>query len=260
MSPLPSCRAGIFRRTIGAMQPYDSPRFATTHWSVILAARDRAGDPANPAMEELCSTYWRPLYAYVRRSGRSVEDAQDLTQSFFSRLLEKDYLRNVDPSLGKFRAFLLTALRNFLTNEWRAGNTWKRGGHASFFSTEEMTRAEDFYAASAGPETPDQIYERNWAIATLERAARRLEEEYGDSGKGAVYAHLKPYLEGDGETRRYADVAAALGISEVAVRVSVHRMRSRFRELLWREVGRTLPDPEDRRAIEEELRHMLAAL
>ena len=260
MSPLPSCPAGIFRRTIGAMQPYDSPRFATTHWSVILAARDRAGDPANPAMEELCSTYWRPLYAYARRSGRSVEDAQDLTQSFFSRLLEKDYLRNVDPSLGKFRAFLLTALRNFLTNEWRAGNTWKRGGHASFFSTEEMTRAEDFYAASAGPETPEQIYERNWAIATLERAARRLEEEYGDSGKSAVYAHLKPYLEGDGETRRYADVAAALGISEVAVRVSVHRMRSRFRELLWREVGRTLPDPEDRRSIEEELRHMLAAL
>lgn len=226
----------------------------------MLAARDRAGDPDNRAMEALCSTYWRPLYAYIRRSGRSVEDAQDLTQSFFSRLLEKDYLLHVDPSLGKFRAFLVTALRNFLTNEWRAANTWKRGGQASFFSTEEMTRAEDFYAASAGPETPEQVYERNWAIATLERAARRLDEEYCEAGKASVYAQLKPYLEGDGETRRYGEVAAALGISEVTVRVSVHRMRSRFRELLWREVARTLPDPEDRQAIEEELRHMLAAL
>jgi len=228
---------------------------------MVLAARDSSGASADDAMQALCTTYWRPLYTFIRRSGRSVEDAQDLTQSFFSRLLEKNYLRHVDPALGKFRSFLLAALRNFMTNEWRREQTLKRGGQAAFLSTEEMTRAEDYYAAGvSGVETPEQIFERNWALAMLERAARRLEEEFLAAGKGAAFVHLKPYLEGERDAVRYSEVAAALGWSEVTVRVAVHRMRGRFRDLLWREVARTLADPDDRTAIEQELRYLLTVL
>ena len=228
---------------------------------MVLAARDGSPAAAKAALQTLCTIYWRPLYSYVRRSGRSIEDAQDLTQSFFSRLLEKDYLRHVDPELGKFRSFLLASLRNFLTNEWRREQASKRGGQAQFLSIEDMTRAEDYYAAGVGAsETPEQIYERNWALALLERAARRLEDEFAAAGKSHIFAQLKPYLEGDREAARYAQVAAALEWSEVTVRVSVHRMRGRFRDLLQQEVAQTLADPNDSTAIEQELRYLLTAL
>lgn len=234
--------------------------FASTQWSMVLAARGGSGD-AEAALQTLCSTYWRPLYTYIRQSGRSCEDAADLTQSFFSRLLERDFLRNVDPSLGKFRTFLLAALRNFLTNEWRREQADKRGGQTRFLSIEDMTRAEDYYAAevhSSG--TPENIYERNWALALLERATSRLEAEFTAAGKSHVFAQLKPYLEGDRDAVRYSHVAAALGWSEVTVRVSVHRMRGRFRDLLRQEVSRTLADPDDSIAIDAELRHLLTVL
>ena len=238
-----------------------SPGFASTQWSMVLAARDGSSETAGAALEILCATYWRPLYSFVRRSGRSVEDAQDLTQSFFSRLLEKDYLRRVDPALGKFRTFLLAALRNFLTNEWRREQAGKRGGQAQFLSVEEMIRGEEHYAAGASVfGTPEQVYERNWALALLERAARRLEEEFATAGKSHIFAHLKPYLEGERDTVRYAQVAAALGWSEVSVRVAVHRMRGRFRDLLEQDVAATLSDPRDSTALEEEMRYLLTVL
>ena len=209
----------------------------------------------------MCTTYWLPLYSFVRRSGRSVEDAQDLTQSFFSRLLEKDYLRHVDPALGKFRAFLLAALRNFLTNEWRREQAGKRGGQARFLSVDEMTRGEEYYAASASAfGTPEQVYERNWALRLLERATRRLEEEFQAAGKSHIFTHLKPYLEGERDAARYAQVASALHWSEVSVRVAVHRMRGRFRDLLQQEVAATLAEPGNHAAIEEELRYLLTVL
>jgi len=243
------------------MPPSASPGFASTQWSMVLAARDGSSEAAQGAMQTLCATYWRPLYRFVRRSGRSVEDAQDLTQSFFSRLLDKEYLRHVDPALGKFRAFLLAALRNFLTNEWRREQAVKRGGQAQFVSIEEMTRAEDYYAAGASATgTPEEIYERNWAVALLERATRRLEEEFAAAGKSHIFAQLKPYLEGDRDGVRYAQVAAALEWSEVTVRVSVHRMRGRFRDLLQQEVASTLTDPSDQSAIDQELRYLLTVL
>ena len=233
--------------------------FGSTQWSMVLAARDGEPERAQAALEELCATYWRPLYHYVRRSGYSVEDAQDLTQTFFARLLERDTLRHVDPALGKFRAFLLASLKNFLANEWRRGQAMKRGGAAQFLSLEEMTRAEEGCAVvAAAPLTPERVYERNWAMALLGRAAARLEAEFTAAGKSRVYGQLKQYLTGDREAR-YSEVAAALGISEVTVRVSVHRMRGRFRELLQDEVGRTLAEPGEA-AIEEELRHLLAIL
>jgi len=231
--------------------------FASTQWSMVLAAK---GDCASVAMGDLCAAYWRPLYAYVRRSGRSVEDAQDLTQSFFSRVLEKDYLQHVDPSLGKFRAFLLASLKNFMTNEWRRENAAKRGGSARMVSMEDMTRAEDHYSAGLGiAQSPDRVYERNWALALLERTTARLASEFAAAGKQRVFDALKPYLTGDGEAR-YSQVAAELGISEVTVRVSVHRMRGRFRDLLQQEVADTLADGGDSQAVEEELRYLLTAL
>jgi len=231
--------------------------FVSTQWSMILAAK---GDGASVAMADLCAAYWRPLYAYVRRSGQSVEDAQDLTQSFFARVLEKDYLQHVDPALGKFRAFLLASLKNFLTNEWRREHAWKRGGAAHIVGIDEMTRAEDHYAAGlAMSQTPDRVYERNWALALLERTTARLADEFAAAGKGRVFEDLKPYLTGDGDAP-YSRVAAELGMSEVTVRVSVHRMRGRFRDLLQLEVAQTLPDAGDSRAVEEELRYLLTAL
>jgi RNA polymerase sigma factor (sigma-70 family) len=230
--------------------------FASTQWSMVLAARN-GSSPA--AMQTLCATYWRPLYAFVRRSGRSVEDAQDLTQSFFFRMLEKDSLRHVDPTLGKFRAFLLASMRNFLANEWRRDQTSMRGGHLEFLSVEDLTRAEDHYAAAATG-TPEQIYERNWALALLERTTRKLADEFAAAGKAHVFTQLKPYLEGDRDAVRYSQAAASLGWSEVTVRVSVHRMRGRFRDLLRREVAATLTDPDDPVEIEAELRYLLTVL
>lgn len=234
--------------------------FVSTQWSIVLAARDAEPGRARDALSALCATYWRPLYLYVRRSGHSIEDAQDLTQSFFAHLLEKDSLQHVDPALGKFRAFLLASLKNFLANQWRRGQARKRGGETTVVSLEDMTRAEDSCAAeSAGELTPDRVYERNWALALLGRATARLDAEFTAAGKSRLFEYLKPYLTGDRDAR-YADVAAALQISEVTVRVSVHRMRGRFRDLLQQEAAQTLADPGDAAAVEQELRFLLTAL
>ena len=212
-------------------------------------------------MATLCNTYWRPLYAYVRRNGRSIEDAQDLTQSFFSSLLEKDHLRNVDPALGKFRAFMLTSFRNFVANEWRHDNAAKRGGATRFLSLEDMTRAEFLYAAGTSvPGTPEEIYERKWALALLERTTVRLAAEFEAAGKSRAFALLKQYLTGDNGPRQYVRVAAELGISEVSVRVAVHRMRGRFRDLLLDETAQTLSGEASPEAVSEELRYLLTVL
>jgi RNA polymerase sigma factor (sigma-70 family) len=228
---------------------------------MILTARDAAGPGAEAAMASLCATYWRPLYAYVRRQGRSIEDAQDLTQSFFSRLLEKDSLRHVDPSLGRFRSFLLASLRNFLAGEWRRLHASKRGGSTAIVSLEDMTRAEDCFAAGgAESRTPEQVYERNWALALLERTTARLAAEFESGGKKRVFELLRPYLTGENDGAPYSEVAARLAINEVTARVAVHRMRGRFQDLLRDEVARTLPDPDDSRAIVDELRYLLSVL
>jgi RNA polymerase sigma-70 factor (ECF subfamily) len=234
--------------------------FASTQWSVVLAARDGEPARAEAALAQLCATYWRPLYLYVRRSGHAVEDAQDLTQSFFAHLLENDSLRHVDPALGKFRSFLLVSIRNFLSNEWRRGRAAKRGGAMQIVSLEEMTQAEDRWPGIGSlSETPERVYERNWALALLARATSRLEAEFAAAGKSLLYEQLKPYLTGDREAR-YSEIASVLGVSEVTVRVSVHRLRARFRELVQQEVAHTLADPADDGAVEEEMRHLLSAL
>jgi RNA polymerase sigma-70 factor (ECF subfamily) len=238
-----------------------SPLFASTRWSVILAAREGSGPSREAALSSLCSAYWRPLYAYVRRQGRSVEDAQDLTQGFFLHLLEKQSLRQVDPALGRFRSFLLASMRNFMAGDWRRHNAAKRGGITPIVSIGEMERGEELLTAeSPDSRTPEQIYERNWALALLERSMGRLAAEFESSGKQRVFALLSPYLTGEHDGKPYAEVASQLAIGEVAARVAVHRMRGRFQDLLREEVARTLPHPEDPSAVMEELRYLLSAL
>jgi RNA polymerase sigma-70 factor (ECF subfamily) len=233
---------------------------------MILAARDNSGPGAEAAMASLCGTYWRPLYAYIRRQGRSVEDAQDLTQSFFTHLLEKGSLRHVDPALGRFRSFLLASLRNYLAGEWRHSHASKRGGATAMVSLqdlrlEDMTSAEDSIAAgSEDPRTPEEIYERNWALALLAKTTARLSAEFEAGGKKRIFDLLILYLTGEHEGRPYSEVAAKLGINEVTVRVAVHRMRGRFQDLLRDEVALTLPDPDDHAAIMDELRYLLSVL
>jgi len=240
-------------------EPNAGGQFASTQWSVVLAARD--GDPARAreALAALCGTYWRPLYLYVRRCGRSTEDAQDLTQGFFAHLMEKESLRHVDPGLGKFRAFLLASLKNYMTNERRRGQTEKRGEAAKLVSLEAVRGVEAHVAVADGSLSPERQYERNWALTVLGRVTEQLEAEFSAAGKARIFEMLKPYLTGDREMR-YAEAAAVLGISEVTARVAVHRMRGRFRDLLHEEVARTLADPGDAGAVEQELRFLLAAL
>jgi RNA polymerase sigma-70 factor (ECF subfamily) len=238
-----------------------NPLFASTRWTIVLAAREGNGPEGEAAMASLCATYWRPLYAYVRRQGRSIEDAQDLTQSFFSHLLEKESLRHVDPSLGRFRSFLLASFRNFLAGEWRHRNASKRGGAVAIVSLEEMTRGEARMATgSAESRTPEQVYERNWALALLENTMAHLAAEFESKNKTQVFGLLAPYLTGDQDGTSYSEVAAKLELSEVTVRVAVHRMRGRFHDLLREEVARTLPNPDDSEAILNELRYLMAVL
>ena len=234
----------------------DTP-FLTTRWSMVAAA-GRAGTPeARAALSELCSTYWYPLYAYVRRRGHGHDDAHDLTQAFFARVLEKNVVNAADPTRGRFRAFLLGSLKNFLANEWDREHAQKRGGGTATLSLEFELADERFSREPASPLTPEMEYERNWALAVLERALARLESEYARRGKGALFATLKPALVAAEDEGSRAAMGAALGMTEGAIKVALHRLRAAFRESLRQEIADTVgpeADPED------ELRNLIAAL
>lgn len=236
--------------------------FPSTQWSVVLSAKNRSTAEGASALALLCRLYWRPLYSYVRRRGHSIEDAQDLTQSYFSRLLEKDYLCRIDAERGKFRSFLLSSLKNFLANEWDRRKTQKRGGEIQFLSLEEIGDAEKFYIRFVAPAslTPEKLYERSWALALLERVTGQLAAEFAKAGKMEAFEHLKVFLTGDVGDLKYADVAETLGMSEVAIRVAIHRLRGRFRDLLRAQIAQTLAHPEDPGTIEEEIRYLMSAL
>lgn len=229
--------------------------FSATHWSVVLrAAGDEAG--AESALAQLCQRYWYPLYAYVRRRGNSPDDAQDLTQAFFARLLEKKLLEKVDPKKGKFRSFLLTSVKRFLTDEWNKANAQKRGGNVKIISIDE-DMAEDRYSREPADElTPDQLYERRWAMTILDQAMADLEAEHVRAGKAELFARLNGSLLGAKDSS-YAEVGEALGLKEGAVKVAAHRMRKRFRILLRDEIARTVGEEAD---IDAELRDLLSVL
>jgi RNA polymerase sigma factor (sigma-70 family) len=240
----------------GGLRSSSAELFQTTHWSVVTRAGQQASRQSAEALEKLCCVYWFPLYAYVRRRGYQVEEAKDLTQDFFIRILEKDYLAHADRGKGRFRSFLLSALNHFLINEWRRAQALKRGAGQSLISLDDT--AEDRYAQEAASDlTPERIYERRWALTLLERALCRLRAEADAAGRARQFEQLRDFLTtGTGESH-YAEAAANLGMTAGAVGVAVHRMRHRYGELVREEIAQTVADPAE---IEDEIRWLFAVV
>jgi RNA polymerase sigma-70 factor (ECF subfamily) len=209
------------------------------------------------ALANLCQTYWYPLYAYVRRRGYSPEDAQDLTQDFFARLLERSWVGRADPQKGRFRSFLLTAMNHFLADAWDKTQAQKRGGGCQFVPL-QFDQAETRYGHEPADQiTPEQNYERRWALTLLEQVLQRLRAEYESGGNAMLFAALNPCLVGDRTAQPYTELGAKLGLSEGAVKSAVHRLRRRYRELLHDQIAQTVARPDE---IEEELRHLFTVL
>ena len=230
--------------------------FATTRWTVVLAAGDRSAPEADIALEELCRTYWYPLYAYIRRHGHSKEDAEDLAQSFFARFLQKNYLEKLRSEYGKFRAFLLASLKHYLANEWDRARRQKRGGGLPHLSLDWQSADTRYRIDPPDTLSPDKIYDRAWAVTLLERVIIRLRDENTATGDAASFEKLKPFLMTARGEVPYARAAAELEMTEGAARVAVHRLRRRYRELLREEICQTLSDPAQ---AEEEMRALFGA-
>jgi len=233
------------------------PVFVTTHWSVVLSARKKDSPQSAAALETLCRTYWYPLYAYVRRQGQSPPDAQDLTQEFFARLLQKDYLKAAAREKGRFRTFLIVALKRFLANEWDRLRAQKRGGGQQILSLDTEIAEERYRVEPVEGATADKIYERRWALTLLDQTMNRLREEFTAAGKASDFKHLKACLTAERGDISYAEIAAGLGQTEGSVRVMVHRLRKRFREIFREEIAHTVSSAED---IEEEVRYLMGVL
>lgn len=230
--------------------------FPNTRWSVVLAARLQFSPESAVALDTICRTYWYPLYAYVRRSGQSPHDAQDLIQEFFCRLLQKNWLDSADPQKGKLRAFLIVALKNFMNNEWRRAYAQKRGGGHVHIQL-ETAFAESRLAADSAPFAPDETFDQQWALTLLDLTVTRLQAEFKAVGKSADFDALKDCLMAGRGTIDYAAVGAKTGMNEGAARVAVHRLRKRFREIYREEISQTLADGA---GLDQELRHLAAAL
>ena len=230
--------------------------FATTHWTVVLAAGQRHTPQADGALAELCQTYWFPLYAYVRRRGHNKQDAEDSVQAFFARLLEKNSLANVGSEKGKFRAFLLAALKNFLVNEWKKSQRLKRGGGEQLLSLDWETADTKFQVAATNEPSPDKAFDREWALALLAKVIERLQKECVADGKGKLFEQLKTFLMAGGGDSAQSEVAKSLGMEEGAVRVAIHRLRKRYRQLLRDEIANTLADAA---MVDEEMRALFGA-
>jgi RNA polymerase sigma factor (sigma-70 family) len=232
--------------------------FATTQWSLVLRA-NRSSDSATAALQTLCKRYWYPLYAYVRRRGVESHTAQDLTQEFFARLLEKNSLAAASPERGRFRAFLLTSLKNFLTNEWEKGQALKRGGGNRPISLEvNVDSAETrFRLEPIDQQTPERTFERQWALLLLELVMQRLQAEQAAAGKAQQFELLKDALTAGTDRLPFPTIAAELSISEEAARQAASRLRKRYRELLREEVSHTVASPEE---VDDEIRSLFQAL
>jgi RNA polymerase sigma factor (sigma-70 family) len=230
--------------------------FLTTHWSVVLSAREQPSTQSTAALETLCRAYWHPLYAFVRRQGHAPADAQDLTQEFFARLLQKNYLHSVAPAKGKFRTYLLVMLKRFLADEWDKARAQKRGG-GQIFCVDWSSAETRFLQQPVEHLTPEKVFEQRWALTLLDQVYARLEREYHDQARGALFDALRFALTGSRSDVPYATLAGQLHTTEGAVRVAVHRLRQRYRELLRQAIADTVSSPEE---IEEELRHLLQAV
>jgi RNA polymerase sigma-70 factor (ECF subfamily) len=227
--------------------------FATTQWSVVVRAGDSRSPEAAAAMERLCRTYWYPLYVFVRRKGHTHEDASDLTQAFFARFLEKDYLRSVDANSGRFRTFLLKSMTHFLANEWDRAQAQRRGGGCQILSLEAASAEERYQLEPVEQVTPETIFERRWAQTVMSVVLDRLAVETDEKR----FEVLKGFLLEDKGAVSYDQAAAQLGVSVAAITSAIHRMRGRFRALLFEEIANTVETPE---AVESEIRHLLTVL
>jgi RNA polymerase sigma-70 factor (ECF subfamily) len=229
-------------------------RFDVLSSSVVLHARGGSAD-AQRALATLCDAYWYPLYAYVRRQGRGAHDAQDLTQEFFARLIGKDWLGGVAPERGKFRAWLLASMKHFLANEWDKSRARKRGGGAAVISIDDATAETRYAREPAVHDDAELLYDRRWALTLIERAMARLREEFAAADKLPLFDAIKGTLTGDAPA--YVEIARALQSTEGAVKVAVHRLRERYREIIRVEIAETVGTPAE---VEDELRHLLAVL
>lgn len=222
----------------------------------MLAAGQRHTPQSDHALEELCRTYWFPLYAYVRRRGYAKADAEDLVQAFFARFLAKNYLAGLSEERGRFRAFLLAALKNFLTNEWKKSQRLKRGGGERMLSLDWESADTKFQVAATNEPNPEQVFDREWALALLAKVIERLQAECAAEGKAQLFEQLKVFLTAGKGEAAHAEVARGLGMEEGAVRVAVHRLRKRYRVLLREEITQTLSDPA---MVDEEMRALFGA-
>lgn len=234
-----------------------TPAFGTTHWSVVLAAKDATSPEAHNALARLCQAYWYPLYCCVRRHGRSPEDAQDLTQAFFAKLIEKNQISLADKERGRFRTFMLRSLENFLHNEHEKASTQKRGGGREIVSWDAESAENRYLAEPTGDLSPEQLFERRWASTLISETLARLRRELSSTGREELFDQLEPHLWGDDTSTPYATIAADLSMTVVAVKVTVHRLRSRFRSLLREEIGQTVADTQE---VDDEMRRLFQVL
>ena len=228
--------------------------FRTTHWSAVLAASQGQMPGAEEALGQLCTQYWYPLYAYIRRRGYGPHDAEDLTQEFFAQLLEKQFLEGITQEGGKFRSFLLTALKRFLGHARERANAQKRGGGRVLLSLDGAAEAQ-YQLEPADNLTPERLFERRWAFLMLDKVMRRLRSDYQRGGKDQLFERLQPLLEGRSGLLSYTELGRELGLSESALKVAVHRMRKRYRELLRDEIAMTVGSTGE---VESEMRHLIS--
>ena len=241
------------------MEDPPGPReFATTQWSLVVAARpDEVSETrARRALEELCRAYWYPLYAFVRYRGYSSDDAQDLTQAFFARIIETHGFASADPERGRFRSYLLGAMKHFLANEWHRAQTQKRGGQVQFIEWDALDPETRYAGASKQSDDPEHLFDREWALETIAGALQALRDEMVKAGKSEQFDALKGSLTGEDALRR-EEIAARLGMSEGAVKVAVHRLRRRYRELLRAAIAETVSNEAD---LDDEMRYLVAVL
>jgi RNA polymerase sigma-70 factor (ECF subfamily) len=238
-------------------QAPSQPLFATTHWSVVLAAAQSETPEAALALERLCRTYWYPLYAYIRHRGHLPEDSKDLTQEFFQRLLRNDSLSRVDPRKGKFRSFLLAAMNHFLANEWDRVRRLKRGGHITFMPLDESVAERRYLGEQARDCSPEKMYERAWALALLEKVLGQLRAETAGTAQAERFDELKVILMGEKPEMTYQALAVKLGTTEPALKMAVQRLRQRYGQLLREEIAQTVAVEHE---VEAELAHLRAVL
>jgi len=232
-------------------------RLATTQWSRVLAARDGSETEARHALEGLCQTYWLPLYAYARSLGHNAEDASDLTQGFFAYLVEKEILQSVDPSLGRFRSFLFTSIKHYIAHENRKQRALKRGGGTPTISLDSRPDEDRLAGLPMETMTPDQIFEYRWGLTVVERALDRLESEWGDDARATLFNRLKPHLTGQEPRVPFREIAADLGMTDVAIRGAMYRLRQKYGQLIRAEIADTVTDSA---AVDDEVRHLLSVI